>query len=228
MRDGERSSGVGRRRRSQTVCAEKQAVGPAPARGVRRLQMTDRLLQLSVAGVALAALAACALVRPDPSGLGTHAKFGFGQCSYLKTYGIPCASCGGTTAASWLMHGKPAMAFDVHPGATIVGILVALSIPFSLLAAARRRRWMPCLTRIGLSGWLLVLCGFVLLMSFGWGHRIDRYREWKQAEDGRACAAASLESETNPKSQTPNPNQIRNPEPGVRVTKSERPVSGVQ
>ena len=141
-------------------------------------------LQWGIAALALAALVACSLVDPDPSGLGTHAKFGFGRCSYLKTYGIPCASCGGTTAVSWLMHGKPAKAFDAHPGATIVGILVALSIPFSLLAAARRWRWLPCLTRIGLSGWLLALCGFVLLMSFGWGHRIDRYREWKQAQQG--------------------------------------------
>ena len=68
---------------------------------------------------------------PDPRGLGTHEQLGMTPCSWPATLGMPCPTCGCTTAAVLLIHLSPWRALVTQPfGAG----LAAGGIAFAVLA----------------------------------------------------------------------------------------------
>jgi hypothetical protein len=70
-----------------------------------------------------AILALAAWLEPDPRGYGTHQRLGFGKCGMLITTGLPCPTCGMTTAFAYTVRGRPIRAFLAQPA----GFLLALA-----------------------------------------------------------------------------------------------------
>jgi len=172
-------------------CGAENALGQA---GARRLELNDLSLQLGVAAIAVLALSVCALLPPDPSGFGTHARLGLGQCGHIKRCGVPCAACGATTSVCWLVRGDARKAFELHPGGALVGVAVALSIPFSILCALMGWRWLPHIDRVSFVGWVAAGALFVGLMTIGWPQRIERYLKYQEAT--QAHVQPAFKSET--------------------------------
>lgn len=152
----------------------------------------ERALQLAVAGVALAVLALCFAVEPDPRGVGTHSRIGLPQCSYLARHGMPCPSCGATTSVCWVARGCLARAWSVHSGAAIVGCALGLSIPFSLISALMGWQWLARLRRVSLPAWTALVCVFLALLLVGWPGRVERYRNDRRS--AHADAKGEIES----------------------------------
>ena len=99
--------------------------------------------RLYAAVVLLACAGAIALavwLTPDPRGYGTHQQFGFGKCGMLITTGLPCPTCGMTTAFAYTVRGRLISAFLAQPA----GFLLALAI----IACAIGAGWVLVIGRI--------------------------------------------------------------------------------
>jgi hypothetical protein len=88
--------------------------------GGSRRRLYAALVLLGCGGV----LAVAAWLKPAPRGYGTHRQFGFGKCAMLVTTGLPCPTCGMTTAFAYTVRGRLISAFLAQPA----GFLLALAV----------------------------------------------------------------------------------------------------
>ena len=70
-------------------------------------------------------------LTPDPSGVGTHRQLGFGECGMLVTTGLPCPTCGMTTAFSNTVRGRLIQAFLAQPAGLILAIATMAAVLLS-------------------------------------------------------------------------------------------------
>jgi hypothetical protein len=140
-------------------------VSTIPVRDGPRPPWLDRAVAAMV--VAIAAPCTVLLLRatPDPRGYDTHVQLGLPSCSWPRMYGIPCPTCGATTAACYVVHGHPIAALIAHPfGAAVAagGLLLAAAALGCLL---RGRSFLDLLRQLPL-GRLLI--GAVVLLLLSW------------------------------------------------------------
>jgi hypothetical protein len=95
------------------------ATHPAAARPAVNARPTAALLLAACAAV----LGLAAWLSPDPRGLGTHQKLGTGPCGMLVMTGLPCPTCGMTTAFAHTVRGQWVRAAWSQPA----GFLYALA-----------------------------------------------------------------------------------------------------
>jgi hypothetical protein len=87
----------------------------------------------------LTPLGIAAVLRPDPSGKGTHRQLGLPECTFVTLTGVRCPSCGMTTAWSNVMHGRPAAALRASAGGTLLAVLAMVGGIGALATAASGR-----------------------------------------------------------------------------------------
>ncbi|MET0287220.1 MAG: DUF2752 domain-containing protein [Polyangiales bacterium] len=75
----------------------------------------SRLVWILVASSALAVLITARLLTPASAGHGTHQALGLPPCGFLAWSGLPCPTCGLTTAFALLAHGEVLRAVQVQP-----------------------------------------------------------------------------------------------------------------
>ena len=84
-----------------------------------------------VAGLVLvgcvAVLATAAWLEPDPAGYGTHRQLGVSACGMMATTGVPCPTCGMTTAFSLAIRGRWIEALQAQAAGTLLVIAVGLT-----------------------------------------------------------------------------------------------------
>ena len=81
---------------------------------VRRIKATV------MAAAAIGVLGLARYAEPDADGTGTHTRLGLAPCGFLLTTGMPCPSCGMTTAYAELMHGRILRGFLVQPAGAVL------------------------------------------------------------------------------------------------------------
>jgi hypothetical protein len=136
---------------------------------LRRTGMTGRAIAMLVAVGALAMLVVAAMLRPEANGVGTHMQLGLAPCGLLRSAGIPCMSCGMTTAITHLVHGNVLQSFVVQPAGAIIGVLAACATWAGAYVAVTGRPGPD------LMGRLPVLSGVFWLLGIGvvaWGYKI--------------------------------------------------------
>lgn len=103
--------------------------------------------RLSVTAVAAAVVCVSAWLTPSPDGIGTHVQTGMPPCVFHALTGLPCPSCGMTTAFARMAHLDVLGAFDAQPfgAALFLGVVAAGVVSLycaifnvSLLAIASR------------------------------------------------------------------------------------------
>jgi len=139
-------------------------LGPREYLGARA-----RLAWLAVAIACATVLGIGAYLRPDPRGLGTHEALGLPPCSFVLTSGLPCPTCGMTTAYSLMLHGHPIQAFLAQPAGAVLCLGTVVLLIASVHFAIRGYMVSPNWVRLGPVRTMLCL-GFLLL--FGWGFKI--------------------------------------------------------
>lgn len=135
----------------------------------------DRALAAGVAVAGSVCFTTLARVQPDARGFGTHEQLGLPACGWPLHYGIPCPTCGCTTAACLVVHGRLFAALATQPfGAAFaaVGTLVAVHATLCLL---RSRSFVDLLVRVRFGRWVVAAIA-LLLLSWGytwltWGTR---------------------------------------------------------
>jgi hypothetical protein len=106
-----------------------------------------------------------ARLEPDPRGYGTHQQLGLTECSLRMLWGIPCPSCGGTTAFALFVRGRWRESAAANLAACLSAFAAAGMIPWSLYSGAIGRAW-----RIAQPGaavlWMLGTIGAVALVQW--------------------------------------------------------------
>lgn len=87
--------------------------------------------------VVLFAIASC--LTPDPQGFGTHRQMGLPPCSIQTLYGIPCPTCGMTTAFAHFVRGELVSASQANPGGFLAASSCVLLLPWSIAGIVRGR-----------------------------------------------------------------------------------------
>jgi hypothetical protein len=81
----------------------REALPPDWALG--RARIGERVVAAALALLAGTLLTVAALTPPADAGIGTHTRLGLPPCHFHQTTGLPCPSCGMTTAFSAFVHG---------------------------------------------------------------------------------------------------------------------------
>ena len=142
---------------------------------VSTINPTTRGLVLLLAGALLAPLVIAATLTPDARGIGTHEQIGLPMCSWPAALGIPCPSCGMTTAFAYVARVQFMQAFSTQfMGALLaiacaVGCVVALGV--SLTGYQLQRLFDPLLNRWGFTAVVSLFLGawfWKLVCMQGW------------------------------------------------------------
>ncbi len=89
---------------------------PAPTlQAPLRACLGTRIFAAILAAAALSVLITAALIRPDPSGTGTHRQLGLPECGWLAVTGYPCPTCGMTTSFAAATHAQPIASIKAQP-----------------------------------------------------------------------------------------------------------------
>jgi FtsH-binding integral membrane protein len=115
------------------------------------------------------ALALCALIKPDPSGIGTHQQLGLPGCLVCRVLGIQrCPSCGMTTGFAHLMRGQWQRAKAANPAAPVVFVIWCLVMCYCLAIAISGLEFLayeiPAITILFVTGfvfWIVALVGYL-------------------------------------------------------------------
>ena len=133
----------------------------------------DRVAAVLTAAAAVVCVVVLWRVDPDARGHGTHEQFGMDPCSWPVVYGIPCPTCGCTTAACQLVHGHVLRAFVTQPFGAVAAVVGVLLGAHALWCLLRRRSFVDLLVRVPF--WRLV-AGAVALLLLAWGYK---YLVWQ-------------------------------------------------
>jgi len=90
-----------------------------------------------VAAAALGVLLVAAWLQPAGSGVGTHEQLGLPPCGWYQRTGMPCLTCGVTTAMAWAADGHLGRAFVVQPAGAVLALGLAVTVLLAGYAAVR-------------------------------------------------------------------------------------------
>jgi hypothetical protein len=129
-----------------------------------------RLLGLFVALPAAAVLATAAAIHPDARGYDTHTQLGLPPCGLLQMTGMPCPTCGMTTAFALMACGRVWAALQTQ---ACGALLFVLTLAAALAGAVQALSGRDILHRLRFKMWWLwallaaVTAGWALKMGLG-------------------------------------------------------------
>ena len=103
------------------------------------------------------------LLRPDPSGVGTHEQLGLRPCAPMELWDVPCPGCGVTTSVTLTVQGRPLAALANQPLGLLVALLMAVFPIWALAVHLRGRSLGEALARIAVGRSMAILAVFVAL-----------------------------------------------------------------
>jgi hypothetical protein len=139
---------------------------------VRRAIRERRLWAAAFLSGSLVLLSLAAYLKPDPKGYGTHRQLGLGVCGSLVSTGLPCPTCGMTTAFAHTVRLQWLQAFLVQPSGFLLALATLATVPIALYTLGTGRiaplPW-PTLTPFRLAAILLVLFvgGWAFKLAYG-------------------------------------------------------------
>ena len=132
----------------------KEFAGPRTRTGNDRCSYGLR----AMGAAALVAVFVLSFVFP-PAGLGKS------TCAFRNAVGVPCPGCGLTRSFSALSHGRPGLAFRMHPlGPFIYAGFAFYMVKWAMEAALRKRLLSRAEDRLRVP----VLWGLVIAMACAW------------------------------------------------------------
>ena len=109
-------------------------------------------------------------LEPDSSGLGTHTKLGLPKCGVYASSGVPCTTCGMTTAFAHAAEGHVIQAFVTQPFGAALALLTAMLVLVSGYATIVGMSLAP-LGRL-FARPAVFWCGAILLIA-AWAYKVS-------------------------------------------------------
>ena len=113
------------------------------------------------AGVAL--LMVASQLHPDQRGVGTHEQLGLPPCGLIQFVGIPCPTCGMTTAYSLAVRGRLIAGLATQPFGLLLALGTILSVGLSAVIVVSGKSWRVNWYRISPNRAVLLLVVFFVL-----------------------------------------------------------------
>ena len=139
------------------------------AEGATPLKVSSRVIAGIVAASCLTVLVIAVRLRPDARGMGTHRQLGFAACEFKARTGLPCPSCGFTTAFSYFAHGKFVASFYTQPMGALLAWATAITVWVGFYIAVTGRPVHRLLTLVPGRYYLMPL---LLSGLLAWGYKI--------------------------------------------------------
>ncbi len=149
--------------------AAAQPLRRARGAAFERASRAERITQALVLAVLVGALGLGVWLRPAPEGVGTHCQLGLPPCGMLQATGLPCPTCGVTTAFALAAHGRLGAALVTQPlGLALFGLALGGAVALAG-ALATGRSLLMALTpeRVAWTGLALVL-----LLLASWTYKL--------------------------------------------------------
>ncbi len=137
------------------------------AQGPRAVWL-DRLVSVVVAAAAVVCTGLLWSVAPDERGYDTHVQLGMTACGWPESMGLPCPTCGATTAACHLVHGNLLAAFATQPFGAAVAAAGLVAGVVALWCLALRRSLLDIYAQLPVAR---ILVGGTLLFVLSWGYK---------------------------------------------------------
>ncbi|MEM1109477.1 MAG: DUF2752 domain-containing protein [Planctomycetota bacterium] len=143
----------------------KQTDPPVPPAPVR--SWSARLIALAIFVPTLAVLLTASSLTANAAGTGTHTQLGLAPCGFKAATGMPCATCGMTTAFTHAADGHFVASFVTQPAGLVLAVLTAMLVMVSGWSLATGVSLAP----LGLALWRprIVIVAIALLLS-GWAY----------------------------------------------------------
>lgn len=125
----------------------------------------DRLIYLGLMVLSGITLTLARILRPSPSGFGTHEQLGLPPCLFFKLTGAPCPTCGLTTSFAHSARLNFFEALLVQPFGVLLFSLTVISIPFFLAMLRQRVPWSTVILARGVD-WLIYFLIAAALLSW--------------------------------------------------------------
>jgi hypothetical protein len=153
----------------RNVGTDDHPLGPLWEYAQPRRPIRARLAAAIWLAVTIMILGAAASVTPDESGLGSHRQLGLAPCTLPVLLGVPCPTCGMTTAFAHTVRGEFLPAFHTQPAGFLLAILCAvagIAAGWSLVTGQYLRiNWY----RIR-AGWVAIVAIAIILSA--WGYKL--------------------------------------------------------
>ena len=136
-----------------------------PDAAPRRARWWAALLVAAAATVLIVA----SILEPDTRGLGTHQQLGLPPCGFVRATGLPCATCGYTTAFSMAARGDLIGALGTQPAAAVLAMICAASLLIGFYALVTAMPLAPLMAplRRGVTYW-----GMAAVVLGAWLYKI--------------------------------------------------------
>ena len=134
-----------------------------------RVEGAGRWGWMLVSGLCLGAIVTAAILKPDPRGHGTHEQLGLPPCSFMLTTGLPCPTCGMTSAFSLVVRGKVLEGIIAQPASAALCLLTIIMLPISLWTVATGRSICVNWDRLGA---VRVSLAFAMIFVGAWGFKL--------------------------------------------------------
>jgi hypothetical protein len=108
-------------------------------------------------------------LSPDPRGLGTHCQLGLPPCGFVAMTGIPCPTCGMTTAFTHAVRGHLITAVVTQPFGALLALVVMAVAGLSVMVLITARSWRVNWYRVSPG---LVAAGVVVLFLASWIYKV--------------------------------------------------------
>lgn len=136
-----------------------------------------RFAALIVAGATGALLSTAWSLKPSNRGFGTHEALGLPPCSWPAQFGIPCPSCGMTTAFAYAAKGDLVASFMTQPLGCLLAVATGMAFVASVWTLVSGKTVLPVYERLwnARSAWLV---GLAALLA--WGYKAAVMRGWME------------------------------------------------
>jgi len=110
-------------------------------------------------------------LTPKAEGFNTHTELGLPPCDFFSRTGIPCPTCGCTTAVTNFAHGHLLRSFLTQPFGFLVAALATALVPLSLIGLATGKWRGPSTFWIAWH-WRTWTYGGIIYILAAWGFKI--------------------------------------------------------
>lgn len=144
-------------------CRAGHALGPLLRRIDHPHPAKVRIWAGLLLGACLALLMVASRLHPDQRGVGTHEQLGLPPCGLVQFAGIPCPTCGMTTAYSHTVRGQLFAGFSAQPFGFVLALGTILFAALSAVAVVSGKTWRVNWYRISPNRTVLLLVIFFVL-----------------------------------------------------------------
>lgn len=129
---------------------------------------SGRLVALGIALACASPLVLAATLTPSDAGMGTHTQMGLPECGFVIATGLPCATCGCTTAFAHAADGSFLTSLITQPFGAMLALALAMMVLIAGWSALSGMSMVPLGRMMATKGFVL---SWIVLLLGAWAYK---------------------------------------------------------